>query len=751
VQELSQNLQDAGAGGVPGTGLILGLQRTVGNAAVSALLPRTPRRGGAVVQRQPATAAPPTAASVAAEATAYLDNMASYVRAAEQTAAFDLATLPAGAPGAQRRRQILNRVGQEHVSRYLRQASSTYNAQLAGLPENDAARPALRAAYVKVLAAICSLSSFGLRLAEGMDAAVRDAEQVRYAENQAAWIEASPMTSTGLAGTTAFGATDTATAARYERELEGYLDDMLARAAGLHLDATQRDRMSTRIEIALRRAFVTVAAGPDGRVDVRTIANQAIAEKYRRVVALLQSGQQNRQDMRLMTDSLPAYQLPNPVPAANMSGTAVGTVDVSQVPPLEAPSVRFAIEQAGRTIMRGNPVNLQNLIWPMTIPVRLPSGLVRRRYELIFDRASNVRAERLGGDEPRGVDNAFAALSVVDKKARLMQDFGLRGVDDRPAGPNRPAGHWSSSELDQVKAAYDRMPQGQRGALQGVAIVRDTRSGQMAGGRTEAGFAHTGANNAHDLPGPPAHPPPHIHYFDAAFASNAFSAVGAPGDAGPGGDWTLLHEVGHMQIFRATTAANAAITAANAQSQHAIQGVNTAGGQVQWGGHAAWVQARNQWNQARVASNQAVVAFNQSVTSQNANVQAQQGQRLAAAQAAAAVRDQRVQAMTAAGVPPPFVRAAQAVSSALDAMLQASRDLLSSQQQIPTFMSLANRFGFRPFTDYGGTGNDEFFAESYALFTNDPNRLSAMNRRIFQWFQAGMPMDAAWNPPAAVP
>jgi hypothetical protein len=373
---------------------------------------------------------------------------------------------------------------------------------------------------------------------------------------------------------------------------------------------------------------------------------------------------------------------------------------------------------------------------------------VRRRYELIFDNASNVRAERLGGQEARGVDPAFAALSVAQKKARLMQDFGLRGVDDRPAAPNRPAGHWSSAELDQVKAAYDRLPQGDRSSLQGVAIVRDTRSGPMAGGRTEAGFAHIGADNAHDQPGPPAHPPPHIHYFNAAFASNDFSAVGAPGDAGAGGDWTLLHEVGHMRIFRATTAANAAITAANTQSQHAIQAVNTAGGQVQWGGHAAWVQARNQWNQARVASNQAVVAFNQSVTSQNANVQAQQGQRLAAAQAAAQVRDQRVQAMTTAAVPQPFVQAAEAVSHALDAMLQASRELLSSQQQIPTFISLANRFGFRPFTDYGGTGDDEFFAESYALFTNDPNRLSAMNRRIFQWFQAGMPMDATWNPPA---
>jgi hypothetical protein len=29
----------------------------------------------------------------------------------------------------------------------------------------------------------------------------------------------------------------------------------------------------------------------------------------------------------------------------------------------------------------------------------------------------------------------------------------------------------------------------------------------------------------------------------------------------------------------------------------------------------------------------------------------------------------------------------------------------------------------------------------------DPDRLFSMNRSLFLWFEAGMPMDPAWNPP----
>jgi hypothetical protein len=55
------------------------------------------------------------------------------------------------------------------------------------------------------------------------------------------------------------------------------------------------------------------------------------------------------------------------------------------------------------------------------------------------------------------------------------------------------------------------------------------------------------------------------------------------------------------------------------------------------------------------------------------------------------------------------------------------------------------RFGFFPFTEYAIPGGaNDWFAETYAVFITDPNRLNQMNRNMF-WFQAGLPLDRNWN------
>jgi hypothetical protein len=95
-----------------------------------------------------------------------------------------------------------------------------------------------------------------------------------------------------------------------------------------------------------------------------------------------------------------------------------------------------------------------------------------------------------------------------------------------------------------------------------------------------------------------------------------------------------------------------------------------------------------------------------------------------------------------------MVQAATNLDAAMDALLTATQSMGAAQAQIPTFIALAGTFGFTPFTDYARrAGNDEFFAETYALFLTDPSRLSAMNRSIFLWLEAGMPMDPNWRPP----
>lgn len=264
---------------------------------------------------------------------------------------------------------------------------------------------------------------------------------------------------------------------------------------------------------------------------------------------------------------------------------------------------------------------------------------------------------------------------------------------------------------------------------------------QLAG-QVLQGFAHTSADAAHDAPAPPPHGPPHIHYYDAAFASNAMAAVGAPGATGPGGDWTIVHEVGHFRIFVATTAASQAVRRANQLILQANGQLPALNASLPRAAHAF----RQAYGAARAQANQAIGAFNAAAIAGQAP--AALAPLLAAARVAIQTRNQARLNMAANGLPAAMTAAAQALDASMDALLAASQAAGQAARQIPIFAALAARFGFGKFTDYArrSAGDDEWFAETYALFLTDPDRLNQMSRRMFQWFDAGMPMDPNWNP-----
>jgi hypothetical protein len=107
--------------------------------------------------------------------------------------------------------------------------------------------------------------------------------------------------------------------------------------------------------------------------------------------------------------------------------------------------------------------------------------------------------------------------------------------------------------------------------------------------------------------------------------------------------------------------------------------------------------------------------------------------------------------LAAAPMPAAMIQGAAAFDAASGALRAATLSAGAAQDQIPTFASLAATIGFTPFTDHARReGDPEFFAESSALFLSDPtapDRMKRMNRSIFLWFQAGMPMDPSWRPP----
>jgi len=620
-------------------------------------------------------------------------------------------------------------------------------------------RVELRDAYVAALEQIRWAADVALAAAEASGGAALTDERRLYAENQAAWIEASPMTSAGLVDTGTFGARDKLQAASYETSVESYIDGLLQRLPQLNLTQAQTDDINSRVQVALRRAFSTVRADASGALDLREINNPRVVDKYQRLVAMLQSGIAAPTPTSLITDSPPTLQTPpNPVPnvtAQLASPRLLGRIDLSRVPPAEVDSVRFALAQIDRVVFPPtSTVVLRNAAWPLSIPIRNGTVVTNVRYELVFDAASNVRVERLGPDHATAVPAAFAALSTAAKINSLVTDFGLAGIVDRPAAPAqaavganpavppRPAAVWADAELSQIKSVFDRFAPADRAALKGVTLVRDHAGPALPNGRILEGFAHTAADPAHDSPGPPSVRPPHIHYYDAAFGMNQTNASGAPGAAGPGGDFVIAHEVGHMRSNQATLAGNAAIGAANTELAAAVRALNVLVRRTRL--PVAAVAVWNVWRAANAT--RAVLTFNQSAIAGPPG--AASGQALAAARTAIAARDAARNALTTAGIPVDLVAAATRLDAAEDGLLAASQLASAANDQIPIFVALATRFGFSKFTDYARQGGDpEWFAETFALFHTDPDRLNQMSRPLFLWFRAGMPQDRAWVPP----
>ncbi len=636
------------------------------------------------------------------------------------------------------RRRAQKMVNQQAIQRNITDATRAFESMYSGLPANDAARATMRTSLEAVLKEARLSASFALGLTDASGAG-QAAGQDAYAETLARIVEASPMTSTGLAALTTFTAADETQAQAYQTELRDLLDDLLARLPGLHLSPAQQDATYQRLQVALRRAFTTISTGPAGRIDVRSISDPTIVDKYQRVSAMLAQGVANAPHVDLITDRMPPFTLPNPVP--DVTAQLPHPADLTHVPDDERDSVRFAIQVAETTTFgASSTVQLRNAVWPVVIPIRHGATTTTVQYEFVFDASGNVRAERLGVTQPREVDPAFSTLSTADKKAALVRQFGLAGVDDRPAAHGRAAASWTDDELVQLKTAYDLIPPAQRAGLSGVTVVRDHVSPiPQAPGVFQFGRFHSGADAAFDTPAPPAHGPPHIHYFDEAFRENSFIVSSAPGVGGPGADFGLIHETGHAEGDAPERAAFAEAHTSNAALNAAIHTLNArlTSTPLPPAQHAAVAT----WQAAFHAAGLAVMAVGGGSMA---------GPTGTVATTALASEATALAALDASGAPALLIAAADAASAALRPLLTKETTLQTARGQNDIFVAIANRFGFYKFTDYARTGGaNDWFAETYALFVTDPSRLNQMNRNVFLWFQAGMPLDPAWNPPPA--
>src|SRR5215208_964157 len=332
-----------------------------------------PHRGIVMRQRAAAQQAPTSLATVE-EAAEFLEDMARFI---ENARSFALAVVQptsgtATTPAArQRAHRMLN---QQRLRDLLANARTAFAVQEPALQGGDPRGTRLRAALLGVIAKIREVAPDALRISDGMPAPTPDDERRLNAELVVDLIEADPFTSAGMVGTPAFGAAETGAGASHEAFIEAYLDDLIRTLPGQTLAPADRDRILQRINAALRRAFLTVGTGPAGTPDIRAITNPAIVVKYRRVTELLSAGMSARPaQLSIITESLPAYVLPpDPVPDVTpqlRTSPNIGMADLSRVPAIELPYVRYGVLQAANTILPA-AIQRRNASWPVALQVR---------------------------------------------------------------------------------------------------------------------------------------------------------------------------------------------------------------------------------------------------------------------------------------------------------------------------------------------------------------------------------------------
>jgi hypothetical protein len=247
-----------------------------------------------------------------------------------------------------------------------------------------------------------------------------------------------------------------------------------------------------------------------------------------------------------------------------------------------------------------------------------------------------------------------------------------------------------------------------------------------------------------DLDGPPAEPTPHVHCYDVIFAEMARTACGPPGDSGPGGDATLLHEIGHVvtmcpheQAVRALASLRDKPRTAYERLDDYLRSLPTTDDFV--AAFTAWTLAYGAYTDANDAFSEAAHACWQALrTDVPANAEAILSRYAETQKAAIATAE-------------PTMTAARDLDKLLPAqerkVVLVTEVLLRRHTLIPglaapgftlaRFAAYARRVGFVPFTAYGQSSNKEFFAETYALYATDRERLWQLNWRMCAWMEDG--------------
>jgi hypothetical protein len=396
------------------------------------------------------------------------------------------------------------------------------------------------------------------------------------------------------------------------------------------------------------------------------------------------------------------------------------------------------------------------MIW-MFVPEKTNSTLVAARssargIELAKDPPKKdtelvVAPDFIDGITADNLDDRVLLLRLVFMgkdalKKKLKTDFGFAEVIDGTAT-------WTAGELAETAVGLLKMPADDRKALAGVTLKRDETV-------MEAGESFTGLFSWRVSAVTTATTTAPTLTQELTMATSAFQSPGAAA-------WTAVHEAGHavdsarrrpaaLATGTAMAAFNATIAPLNAASTTATNAFNAAIALFSRYNTADRTAARP-YTEALRAAHRAIRTLGSAQTSRQLSANE------TAADAAVAARD-RARSALAAGHPArgdfaatvtaqdAWLVAAKARAVARAALLKAQSDEAAVTSQTGTmsrrlerFVAVVNRNGIAPITPYARKNwpghPDEFFAEAYAMWLNDPKRLDSLAKPLKDWFDAG--------------
>ena len=374
------------------------------------------------------------------------------------------------------------------------------------------------------------------------------------------------------------------------------------------------------------------------------------------------------------------------------------------------------------------------------------------RITIQLDASGNAHAMLIASG---GLPAISQFKDVQTATASLVAAFGFSKVVDGSAT-------WTPTELSTVSAALSRLPQTDRAALNGVDLVRQATivgpDGKPRGGQFSA-------NQSINAAGTTLTDTRQLEIADSAFSNDAISFIGGAGAAGPMSFETILHEAGHAVENKARLDAKHAELAAQGTVNRALAASGTAVATV----NAASTAAATTFNAYSDAQKQASKAYFRALqaaigaidkfaneTSSNAHPASEQ-----AAQKTITARDKEKAALPAGN---PAIADWAALSAAQDvwfASAQTSADARSKlktakdataavsatvagapgSKRLKAFVDFVNAQKIKPLTTYAKDNwpahPEEFYAEAYSIWLNDPDYLASQLPALKTWFDQG--------------